>query len=150
MSDEHRVAQHYRIKYLRCVPKNTVNKSSYAIYAAASCGSTCQHMQALEGDIAFRPLVVTDQTDPAALANLPPSDLVVVERAITGCTPLARFGNNVPDDEVFDIDINLGRMLMPSFYTLRRLGKNIYVYDGTTCAAAVSSVRPSFHQETEY
>jgi len=56
-----------------------------------------------------------------------------VERAIAECTPLARFGNNVPDDEVFDIDINLGRMLLPSFYTLGRLGKNIYIYDVKEC-----------------
>ncbi|RJQ34738.1 hypothetical protein C4556_01975 [Candidatus Parcubacteria bacterium] len=110
-----------------------MNKASYGLFASSSCGSTCQHVQELPRDIAFRPLVVTNETDPATLATLPPPDLVVVERAIAGCAPLARFGNNVPDDEVFDIDINLGRMLLPSFYTLRQLGKNIYIYDAKEC-----------------
>jgi hypothetical protein len=64
---------------------------------------------------------------------LPPPDLIVVERAVAGCTPLARFGSEIPDDEVFDIDINLGRMLMPSFYKLHQLGKNIYVFDAALC-----------------
>jgi len=110
-----------------------MNKASYALFSARSCGSTCQHVRALETDIAFRPLVVTNETDPATLATLPPPDILLVERAIAECTPLARFGNNVPDDEVFDIDINLGRMLLPSFYTLGRLGKNIYIYDAKEC-----------------
>ena len=106
-----------------------MNKASYGLFASSSCGSTCQHVQELPRDIAFRPLVVTNETDPATLATLPPPDILLVERVIAECTPLARFGNNVPDDEVFDIDINLGRMLLPSFYTLGRLGKNIYIYD---------------------
>lgn len=110
-----------------------MNKASYQLFATSSCGSTCQHTKALEGDTAFRPLVVTDETDPAALAALPPADLLVVERAIAGCTPLARFGENASDDEVYDIDINLGRMLLPSFYVLDRLGKNIYIYEGREC-----------------
>src|SRR3989344_4729578 len=110
-----------------------MNKASYALFSSKSCGSTCQHMRTLETDIAFRPLVVTNETDPATLATLPPPDILLVERAIAECTPLARFGNNVPDDEVFDIDINLGRMLLPSFYTLGRLGKNIYIYDAKEC-----------------
>lgn len=110
-----------------------MNKASYALFADKHCGSTCQHRQTIDTDIAFRPLVVTNETDPAVLDTLPPPDIVVVERVIPGCTPLARFGNNVPDDAVFDIDINLGRMLMPSFYTLRQLGKNIYLYDAVSC-----------------
>ena len=110
-----------------------MNKASYGLFASSSCGSTCQHVQELPRDIAFRPLVVTNETDPATLATLPPPDIVLVERVIAECTPLARFGNNVPDDEVFDIDINLGRMLLPSFYTLGRLGKNIYIYDVKEC-----------------
>jgi len=110
-----------------------MNKASYGLFASSSCGSTCQHVQELPRDIAFRPLVVTNETDPATLATLPPPDILLVERVIAECTPLARFGNNVPDDEVFDIDINLGRMLLPSFYTLGRLGKNIYIYDAKEC-----------------
>jgi hypothetical protein len=114
-----------------------MNKASYAIYATSSCGSTCRHTQALESDSAFRPLVVTGETDPAALITLQPPDVVIAERAIAHCTPLARFGNNVPDDEVFDIDINLGRMLMPSFYTVHQLGKNIYIYETASCTTAM-------------
>ena len=114
-----------------------MNKASYGLFIPASCGSACKYTLAARDDIAFRPLVVTDLSDEAMVATLPPPDVIVVERAIAGCTPLARFGNNVPDDEVFDIDINLGRMLMPSFYRLRQLGKNIYIYDGKTCANAV-------------
>lgn len=110
-----------------------MNKASYALYRDESCGSTCRHTQALEHDIAFRPLVVTGETDPALALALPPPDLVVVERRVEDCVPLARFGNDVSDDEVFDIDINLGRMLMPSFYTLTSLGKNIYIYDAKEC-----------------
>lgn len=111
-----------------------MNKASYALFSDESCGSTCQYRKMLERDIAFRPLVVTGETNPAILASLPPADIVVVERAIPGCTPLARFGNDVPDDGIFDMDINLGRMLMPSFYRLHRLGKNIYVYESAHCA----------------
>jgi len=110
-----------------------MNKASYALFATSSCGSTCQHVQALPRDIAFRPLVVTGETDPERVAALPPPDLLIVESGIGGCAPVIRFGNNVPDDEVFDIDINLGRMLLPSFYTLRQLGKNIYIYDAKEC-----------------
>lgn len=111
-----------------------MNKASYALFTSASCGSTCTHVQKLQNDIAFRPIVVTDLSDRAAVASLPSPDLVVVEQAITGCTPLARFVSGVEDDEVFDIDINLGRMLLPSFYRLKQLGKNIYIYEGKTCA----------------
>lgn len=110
-----------------------MNKASYALFADKHCGSTCQYRKTLDTDIAFRPLVVTNETDTAVLSMLPPPDIAVVEYAIPDCTPLARFGNDVPDDGVFDIDINLGRMLMPSFYTLRQLGKNIYVYDAASC-----------------
>ena len=115
-----------------------MNKASYALVATSSCGSACTHTLAARDDIGFKPLVVTDLSDPAKVATPPPPDIIVIERAIAGCTPLARFGNNVPDDEIFDIDINLGRMLMPSFYRLRQLGKNIYIYDGKTCANTIS------------
>lgn len=111
-----------------------MNKASYTLFSDESCGSTCQYRKTLERDIAFRPLVVTGESDPAVLASLPSADIVVVERAIPSCTPLVRFGNDVPDDGVFDMDINLGRMLMPSFYGLHQLGKNIYVYDSADCA----------------
>lgn len=114
-----------------------MNKASYELFSPASCGSTCTHMRILPGDIAFRPIIVTDESDPGAIENLPPPDLIVVSHAITGCTPLTRFGNDVPDDEIFDIDINLGRMLMPSFYRLRQLGKSIYIYDAKTCKNTV-------------
>lgn len=116
-----------------------MNKSSYELFASVSCGSTCQHMRALPRDIAFRPLVVTNDSDPAAIAGLAPPDLVVVERAIEGCAPIARFGNATRDDEIYDIDINLGRMLLPSFYEIRRLGKNIYIYESKDCDMPVSA-----------
>jgi hypothetical protein len=108
-----------------------MNRASYALYTSTACGSACTHMRALQSDIAFKPLVITDDSDPASLAGLPSADLVVVEHTIAGCTALARFGNDVPD--VFDIDINLGRMLLPSFYRLRQLGKTIYIYETRTC-----------------
>lgn len=110
------------------------NKASYALFASSSCGSACTHMRAMERDIAFQPIVITSDSDPILVADLAPPDVIVVEREIADCMPLARFGSGVADDEVFDIDINLGRMLMPSFYHLKRLGKNIYVYDGKDCA----------------
>lgn len=113
------------------------NKASYALYREESCGSTCQHVRRLSADIPFRPILVTRESDPALVLHLPPRDLIVVDRAIVTCTPIARFGNNVPDSEVFDMDINLGRMLMPSFYSLTRLGKNIYIYDGAACDATI-------------
>lgn len=114
-----------------------MNKASYKLFVPASCGSACTHALAASDDIAFKPLVVTDLSDPAKVAGLLPPDLIVVERAIAGCVPLARFGNAPRDDEIFDIDINLGRMLLPSFYRLRQLGKNVYVYDGKVCTSAV-------------
>lgn len=123
-----------------------MNKASYGLYVPASCGSACKHTLAARDDIAFRPLVVTDLSDVAIVATLPPPSLIVVERAIPGCVPLARFGsargstpegNAARDDEIFDIDINLGRMLLPSFYSLRQLGKNVYIYDGKACTPAV-------------
>lgn len=113
-----------------------MNKASYEIFAEESCGSTCKHRRALHTDIEFRPLIVTDYTDPSLLKTLPPADLVVREESVPGCTPIAFFGNNVPDTSVFDMDINLGRMLMPSFYKLHQLGKNMYVYDVATCPSA--------------
>lgn len=123
-----------------------MNKASYELFASSSCGSTCAHMLRLSSDIAFRPIVVADGADPAKIVALPPPDLLVTERAIPGCTPLTRFGNNLTDDGVFDIDINLGRMLLPSFYTLRQLGKNIYLYEGP-CAAVISVPPPTIESE---
>ncbi len=121
-----------------------MNKASYGLFVPASCGSACKYTLAApprrgaaRDDIAFKPLVITDLSDEAMVATLPPPSLIVVERAIAGCAPLARFGDVVRDDEIFDIDINLGRMLMPSFYRLRQLGKNIYIYDGKICAYTV-------------
>lgn len=110
-----------------------MNKASYGLYDVGSCGSTCAHMRRAGQDIGFRPVVTTGESAPALIAALPPPDLRIVELAIDGCTPVARFGNTVADHEVFDIDINLGRMLMPAFYRLDRLGKNVYIYDGETC-----------------
>jgi hypothetical protein len=117
-----------------------MNKTSYEIFKDESCGSTCIHRRALATDIEFRPLIVTDYTDQSLLPSLPPPYIVVREESVQGCQPLAFFGNNVKDNEVFDFDINLGRMLMPSFYTLHQLGKNMYVYDIATCPSA--SVSP--------
>ncbi|MBX9765450.1 hypothetical protein K2X83_02300 [Patescibacteria group bacterium] len=117
------------------------NKASYMLFADAQCGSTCRHRRVLETDIAFRPLVVTSETDHAFLSALPPPDVVVTERAAE-CAPVARFGNDIPDDEVFDIDINLGRMLMPSFYTLHQLGKNVYIYDVSRCPSVFPPSQP--------
>ncbi|MEK7063625.1 MAG: hypothetical protein AAB955_02970 [Patescibacteria group bacterium] len=111
------------------------NKASFELYDVKHCGSTCQHRLAQDIDIPFRPIVVTSETNADSLQKLPP-DLVVVERATLGCTPVARFGSPVPDDEVFDIDINLGRMLLPSFYRLHQLGKNIYIYEPASCPNA--------------
>ncbi|MFT5036462.1 MAG: hypothetical protein ACI9VM_000022 [Candidatus Azotimanducaceae bacterium] len=116
-----------------------MNRASYEIFAEENCGSTCKHRRTLDADIEFNPLVVTNYTDQAVLEMLAPVDIVVLELSIPGCTPIARFGNSVPDTEVFDFDINLGRMLMPSFYTLRQLGKNMYVYDVSTCPSSSKS-----------
>jgi hypothetical protein len=113
-----------------------MNKASYALYSAESCGSTCAHMRISETDIAFRPIVTTGESAPDLVAKLSPPDLLVVEQAIEGCAPIARFGSDVADHDVFDIDINLGRILMPAFYRLDRLGKNIYIYDAKTCEAS--------------
>lgn len=113
-----------------------MNKASYEIFAEESCGSTCKHRRALDTDIEFRPLVVTDHTDQTVLKTLSPADIVVREESVLGCTPIARFGNDVPDTEVFDMDINLGRMLMSSFYKLHQLGKNMYVYDVAACPSS--------------
>ncbi len=110
-----------------------MNKASYELFADSACASTCRYRRSLDTDIDFRPTVITDETDPLLVRDAPP-DLIITEHAISGCTPLARFGNPVPDNEVFDIDINLGRMLIPSFYKLGQLGKNLYVYDSATCA----------------
>ena len=107
-----------------------MNKASYELFTDASCGSTCRHMRALPEDIAFRPIVVTGDSDETMVAALPPPDILVVERAVPGCVAEAR------DDEIFDVDINLGRMLLPSFYRLRQLGKNVYLYGGKTCTPA--------------
>ncbi len=104
-----------------------MNKASYALFTPGACGSTCSHMRALESDIAFTPIVVTGETDPQALADVRGVDLLVVEHVAPGCTAVAQFGTGSSD--VFDIDINLGRMLLPSFYTLRELGKTVYIYD---------------------
>ncbi len=116
-----------------------MNRASYELFTEGRCGSTCKHRRALDSDIAFKPLVVTGETDQAVLETLPPAAIVVREEGVVGCTPIARFGNNVPDNEVFDMDINLGRMLMPSFYKLHQLGKNMYVYDVATCPPSVVS-----------
>ena len=141
------IVSHYADKEIR-IDENIfeltlpMNKASYALFADVHCGSTCRYRRTLETDIPFRPLVVTNETDRAVVGTLPPPDILVVERMIPGCTSLATFGNEVPDDEVFDIDINLGRMLMPSFYKLQRLGKNIYVYDATLCHSRPESALP--------
>ncbi len=116
------------------------NRAAYALYATSSCGSTCQHVRTLATDIPFRPLIVTKDSDPTAVAQLPPSDLIVVERAIEACTPVMSFGSGVRDEEVFDIDINLGRMLLRSFYELHRLGKNIYIYESKECAETAPKI----------
>lgn len=110
-----------------------MNKASYELYATSSCGSACQHMRMLPDDIAFRPLVVTEGTDPAKLMGFRPPDLIVLDAAIEGCIPVFRFGNEVSDADIYDIDINLGRMLRSSFFSLDRLGKNIYLYEPAGC-----------------
>jgi hypothetical protein len=117
-----------------------MNRSSYELYREDSCGSACTYGRILDAASTFTPIVVTDLTDRSKLRALPPPDLVILEQNIPGCTPIARFGNNVPDNEVFDIDINLGRMLMPSFYKLHQLGNNIYIYDAQNCLSIKKTV----------
>ena len=113
-----------------------MNKASYALFATSSCGSTCQHMRLLAKDIAFKPLVVTSASDPSVLVGMRKPDLVIVEQEIPKCTALAQFGSG--GSNVFDIDINLGRMLIPAYYALNQLGKNIYIYDTRDgCATSV-------------
>lgn len=118
-----------------------MNKKSYMLHSTSSCGSACTHARTLPDDITFRPIVVTHDADPQLVAALPPPDLFIASSAVEGCTPLARFGNDIPDDAIFDIDINLGRMLMPEFYKLRMLGKNLYIYDVHECAPPLFSIR---------
>ncbi len=113
-----------------------MNKASALLYEDSMCGSTCTYRRATEHDIKFRPIVVTNETKLSVLSTLPPTDIVVLEQATPGCIPLARFGNPIADDEIFDMDINLGRMVLPSFYRLHRLGKNIYIYDAKVCTMA--------------
>ena len=108
------------------------NKASYALYATSSCGSACQHTQALSSDISFRPLVITSDSNLMAHTDVPAADLIIVEREVINCTPLIHFDNGAAD--VFDIDINLGRMLMPSFYQIQQLGKDIYIYEARECS----------------
>lgn len=109
------------------------NRASYELYREQNCGSACKYSRVSDTDISFKPLVITELTDENKLATLPQADVVIRETSISGCAPAARFGNPVPDDEVFDMDINLGRMLMPAFYKLHQLGKNIYIYDTREC-----------------
>jgi hypothetical protein len=118
-----------------------MNKKSYMLHSTSSCGSACTYARTLPDDITFRPIVVTHDADPHRVAALPPPDLFIASSAVDGCTPLARFGNDIPDDAIFDIDINLGRMLMPEFYKLRMLGKNLYIYDAHECAPPLFSIR---------
>ncbi len=118
-----------------------MNKKSYTLHSTSSCGSACTHARTLSDDITFRPIVVTHDADPRRVAALPPPDLFIASSAVDGCTPLARFGNDIPDDAIFDIDINLGRMLMPELYKLRMLGKNLYIYDAHECAPPLFSIR---------
>ncbi|MEK7604887.1 MAG: hypothetical protein AAB442_03785 [Patescibacteria group bacterium] len=118
-----------------------MNKESYLLHGTSSCGSACTHALALPRDIAFSPIVVTHDADPERVALIPHPDLFISSSGIDGCTPLARFGNEVSDDAVFDIDINLGRMLMPEFYGLRMLGKNLYLYDAHSCTPPPYAVR---------
>lgn len=113
-----------------------MNRASYTLFTEQSCGSACKQMRALDTDVTFTPLVVTELTDKNKLAAFSTADIVVLERSLPDCAPVARFGNNVPDTEVFDIDINLGRMLMSSFYKLHQLGKNLYIYDTATCPSS--------------
>lgn len=118
-----------------------MNKKSYQLHGTSSCGSACAHTLKLPGDIMFRPVVVTHDADPRLVAAIPPADLFITSSAIEGCVSLARFGNAVPDAAVFDADINLGRMMMPEFYKLRRLGKNLYLYDARECTPPPFSIR---------
>ncbi|MDP1760324.1 MAG: hypothetical protein Q8L01_02650 [Candidatus Woesebacteria bacterium] len=118
-----------------------MNKKSYMLHSTSSCGSACTHARTLPDDITFRPIVVTHDADPRRVATLPPPDLFIASSAVDECTPLARFGNDIPDDAIFDIDINLGRMLMPEFYKLRMLGKNLYLYNARECTPPPFSVR---------
>ena len=118
-----------------------MNKKSYMLHSTSSCGSACTYARTLPDDITFRPIVVTHDADPRRVAALPSPDLFIASSAVDGCTPLARFGNNISDDAIFDIDINLGRMLMPEFYKLRMLGKNLYLYNARECTPPPFSVR---------
>lgn len=135
------VVEHYGTRDVR-IDENIfeltlpMNQDSYALLETSACGSTCQHRLAMGKDISFRPLVVTEEHDLMKQGTLPPPDLLVSSQTLLGegCKLVARFGNPVPDDEIFDIDINLGRMLMPSFYSLNRLGKNLYIYDARDCS----------------
>lgn len=111
-----------------------MNKASYALFATSSCGSTCAHMRTLPNDISFKPLIITSDTDPASLLYPEASDLWVTEQERGACKELAHFGSG--QQEVFDIDINLGRMLMPEYYSLSQLGKNVYIYDVALCQDA--------------
>ena len=119
-----------------------MNKRSYSLLAPGACGSACQYRLAGQSDIAFAPTVVTMFAATSSVAELPPADIIVTERDIQGCMFLARFGNAVKDEEFFDVEHNLGRVLLPTFYGLRQLGRNIYIYDGKSCPQAdVSTAR---------
>lgn len=118
-----------------------MNKRAYMLHGTSSCGSACTHSLALPNEISFRPVVVTHDADYRKVAELPPPELFISSSEVDKCAPLARFGNNIPDDDIFDIDINLGRMLMPEFYRLRMLGKNLYLYDAHECEPRPYSVR---------
>lgn len=118
-----------------------MNKKSYMLLSTSSCGSACTYARTRSDDITFRPIVVTHDADPRQVAALPPPDIFIASSAVDGCKPLARYGNDIPDDAIFDIDINLGRMLMPEFYKLRMLGKNLYIYDANECASPLFSIR---------
>lgn len=110
-----------------------MNKASYTLLAPTSCASACQNRLALQNDIEFVPRVVTLQAATSSIEKLPPPDIIVSEQTLLGCSLLARFGDAKSDTAYIDVEYNLGRMLMPEFYRLSSLGKNIYIYDGKTC-----------------
>lgn len=113
-----------------------MNKASYSLLQPTFCASACQHRLALQRDIEFVPRVVTLQTATSSIAELPPTDIIVSDRKLPDCSLLARFGEAANDTAYIDVEHNLGRMLLPSFYTLASLGKNIYIYDAKACSGS--------------
>ncbi len=110
-----------------------LNRASAAAMRESECGVLCRAAREKNLNAWFSPLILDSKSATGTPSGTEHNLFFLEERTTEkpGRKLLASFGVAENDDAYFSVEYNAGNYFLPSYFTARRFGKNLYLYEAT-------------------